>query len=327
LGLKWTIEWESDYQTTALAEGFAALLQILLADLRKIELSLFPTEVHITIEIHSGKLHIEDNPSNDRVIRKIYLPQDGLGPELVFGVAATILKVVSAYPEKKFLRIIQDRMKLGLVAKTNPHAPYDVLFREFYPKDGYDALHKLGLQSAPLGAEVMISTHEDLNGPSGIHKDYDRGESLQSIKNRYAKSPGLLKYTLPRLMKTESFRSTVAALRGDGWKDWHILLAVGGIRLNFVANQTIPKGAKFEEYRKTFGQLMDRDEAESDPPPPPDMFTIDDLQRALTFSQLSTLKGMGFDCWQETPVTKAVDAFLQRFNYWVDDVDHGDPFA
>lgn len=326
LGVKWHVEWENNYQTTVIAEGFVAMIQILLTDLRKIELSLFPTEVNIAIEVDSDKLRIEDTPSNERVIRKVFLPEKGITPELVFGVATTILKVVSAYTHDQFLTIIQQRMRLGLPQKTSPHAPYDVLFREFYLEDEYEALHKLSVGSGLDVPSFTAETHEGLNGPSGIHKDYDPDKSRQAIENRYRNSMALLKHTLPRLMKDKTFPLTVVALRNAGWKDWHILLALGGVRLNFVMDQVLPKTASASEHKKVFKELLDRDELESDPAPPPELFTSDKLRFALKLSQLSTLTGMGFDCWQETPVTDAVDAFLRRFNYWTDDVTHVDPF-
>jgi hypothetical protein len=326
LGIRWNVEWESDYHTTVMAESFIALLQILLTDLRKAELSLFPTQVDLTLKLHSAKLHIEEEPSNERVIRKVFLPKEGITPGLVFGIATTILMVVSAYPQDRFLSIIQHRVELGLPNKTNPHAPYDVLFREFYLEDDYEALHKL---AAGNGLEVptfMIETNSGLNGPSGIHSEYEPGKSRQEIENRYRRSSGLLKHTLPRLMKEGNFHLTVSALRSEGWKDWHILLATGGVRLNFVIDQILPKTANADEHMRVFQGLLKRDELESDPAPPPEIFTLDKLRFSLRLSQLSTLKGMGFDCWQQTPVTDAVDAFLRRFNYWIDDVPHADPF-
>lgn len=93
------------------------------------------------------------------------------------------------------------------------------------------------------------------------------------------------------------------------------MLAIGGIRLNFVANQTTSRDARDEHYKKAFRELMEREETESDPAPPEAMFTVEEMRRALTLSQFSTLKGMGLECWQQTPVIRAVDAFLQRFNF------------
>jgi hypothetical protein len=243
LGLKWTIEWTNDYETTAMAEGFVALLQILLTDLRNIELSLFRTEVHVILELHSGDLRIEDIPSNDRVIRKVFLPKQRMAPELILGVASTILKMVSGYPHDKFLNIIGARMRLGLMNKTNPHSPYDVLFREFYPRDDYDKIHSFTSDSSLSIPDALMETAKALSGIAGLHHDYDAGKSHEAIRNRYRNTLKGLTYTLPRLLKEENFRATVASLRKDGWKDWHILSAVFSIRLNFVVNQMVPSTA------------------------------------------------------------------------------------
>jgi len=302
------------------------MVQILLTDLRKIELSLFRTEVDLAIRLHTGLLRIEETPSNERIIREIFLPEKGTTPELVFGVAATILKVVSAYPEDQFLTIIEKRMKLGLPRKTNPHAPYDVLFQEFYSEDDYEALHKLAVGSGIEVPAFTTETHIGLTGVTGIHKDYDPAKSRQAVENRYRRSPKLLKITLPRLMKDDNFRSVVATLREERWKDWYILLATGGVRLNFAVDELLPKKAGPEEHKQILNKLMDCEESESDPAPPAEIFTIEKLRFALKLSQFSTLKSMGFDCWQQTPVTDAVDAFLRRFNYWTDDAPHPDPF-
>ncbi len=326
LGTRWAVEWETKYKTTAMAEGFVALLQILLTDLRNTELSLLRTEVRLTIKLHSGKLQIDEVPSNDRVVRTIFLPEHRMEPELVLGVAATVLKMVSAYPHDQFTKIIAGRMNLGLATKINPHAPYDVLFREFNSEDDYRTLHALANDSAIALPAFTIRTSEGLGGLDGIHQDYDAVESLHDIQTRYDVASKQLKHTLPRLLKDERFRSTVTALRKHGWKDWHILVAAGGVRLNFVIDRTVPRGADFREWKRMAAGLMDRDEAESDPQPPTELFTEESLRTHLRAIQLSTLSGLGFDCWQPTPVHDAIDKFLRRFNYWTDDVPHADPF-
>lgn len=321
LGMEWTVEWENDYDTTAVAEGFVALLQIFLTDLRKIELSLLPSRVQLTIERHSGDLQIEEIPSNSEVVRKIRLPEK-IAPDLVLGVAGSILTMVSAWPHEKFLKIIEARMKLGLAKKTNPHAPYHILFWEFYSKEDYEHLHGLVLETPPTIPSFTIGTSELLKGPSGVHPEYDPAESRRLVANRYKNTLRQLKFTLPRLLEGDGFRSTIAGLRSQGWKDWHILLSMANIRFNFLVDHT----ADIEEYKKAASQIMDRDETESDPRVPAELFTIEKLRFGLRMSQLSTLKGLGFHCWQPTPVHEAVDRFLARFNYWSDDVAHEDPF-
>jgi hypothetical protein len=81
------------------------------------------------------------------------------------------------------------------------------------------------------------------------------------------------------------------------------------------------------EYRVVAEQIASRDEKDSDPAPPANLFATEELIRALKFSQMSTLKALGFDCWQQTPNLAGVDRFLRRFNYWTDDLPHPTIFA
>ena len=326
LGVKWKVEWRSDYDTTATVEGFVAMLQIVLADLRRVELSLLRTEVVINIALHSGELQIEDVRSNARVERNVKLPAKQMTPELVLGVALTILKMVSAYPHEEFKNIIDERMRRGLMQKINPHASYEALFKEFYLEADYDELHKQSMGSLNAVPDFIIPTPAALEGLSGIHKDYDPTKSRKAIENRYRNALKGLKLSLARLLKHSAFRSTVNELRSEGWKDWHILLALFGVRLNFVLDQILGKSANVEDRLKLTKELMDREELASDPQPPVELFTSDKLRLSLRMSKLSTLRTLGFHCWQETPNLDAIDQFLSRFNYWTDDVPHPDPF-
>jgi hypothetical protein len=172
----------------------------------------------------------------------------------------------------------------------------------------------------------MIETHEGLRGFLGTHGDYDPAKSRKAIENRYRNALRGLKVSLSRLLKYPPFRSIVNELRAEGWKDWHILLALFGVRLNFVVDQALEKTAGPEDRVKRTKELMDREEVASDPEPPVELFTSDKLRIALRMSKLSTLKTLGFHCWQQTPALDAIDQFLNRFNYWTDDVPHPDPF-
>jgi len=326
LGLRWHISWQNDFHTTAAAEGFCALLQILLADIRAIEMSILEADVDLHLSLHDKAFQIEEVSSNERVIRKIYLPKANLDPGIVFAIATTILAMVSAIPQRSFLRVIRNRMKTGILKKTNPHAPFQDLFREFYlERDFARFRHFLGDLQIKI-PEYLIETHEDLRGSKGLHPEYRRDESLTAIRKRYARTTGLLRFTLPRLKAHPPFADSVTVLKQEGWKDWHILLAAGNIRLNYIIHSRLPTDASPEQHLALVNEIMGKDECESDPSPPLDKFTIEELRKALKFSQLSTLRQLGFDCWQKTPVHSSIDAFLGRFNYWVDDVEHANPF-
>jgi hypothetical protein len=78
--------------------------------------------------------------------------------------------------------------------------------------------------------------------------------------------------------------------------------------------------------RKASRILFERDENESDPSVPLELFSFENLKQALAISQLSTLQGLGFGSSRRTPIFKGVNQLLERFNYWTDDAEHPEIF-
>ncbi len=326
MSARWFVEWPNDYQTAQIAEGFCATLQIFLEDLHNVELSLMPADVFLNIELHDGNLEIKDNSDNKQISLDIHLPRTTGGmPDsavLVHSVAACALQMLSAISRDEFLKIHETRFKMGLMRKLLPYASYDRLFREFYCEEDFAAHYNNSRGVAPELPRLVGKTSADLSGPSGAHPAYDEEKSKRLIQSRYEAFPGLLRYTLPRLETNPQFVGTVRELREQGWKDWHILQAMANIRMNHVINATLPRGASMDQFKKAGSILFTRDEVDSDPAPPAELFTVSELKRALIMSQPSTLKGLGFTVSQRAPNFEGLDRFLSRFNYWVDDVPH-----
>lgn len=226
LGARWFVEWNNEYESAQAAESFCATLQILLEDLRAVELSLLPSDVYLRIRLHGAKLTIEDDSDNQKIQLNVALPETasagGGKPEMaavVQGVAASALKLLSPIPQEAFLKLYEQRAKAGLLGKLYPYAPYDRLFREFYSgeqfKDHYDHSRtvEVNLDSTVAKSDPALS------GPSGLHPSYAKAHSERQIQRRYEKCLLQLKYTLPRLRADSGFLETVAELRKQGWKD------------------------------------------------------------------------------------------------------------
>jgi hypothetical protein len=113
----------------------------------------------------------------------------------------------------------------------------------------------------------------------------------------------------------------VAELRKQGWKDWHILQAVANVRLNYILNAA-PGSPSLAELKMAGKSLFNREEQPADPVVPLERLTVAELERALTFSQASTLKALGFEAPHRTPNFSGLNRFLERFNYWTDDIPH-----
>jgi hypothetical protein len=329
LGVRWFVEWPNDFQTVQTAESLCVALQILLADLRTTELAILPSDVCLDISLHDGPLQIENLPSNEKVSLVVRLPRDSSAQdrtwdksEIVHVVVASALMMVSALSHERFKEAYESRLKAGLITKLSPYAGYDRLFSEFYSEEAFVRHYGHSFSVTLPHPPTAVETDAGLSGPVGLHPEYSKKRSDDAITRRYKLSSTQLKYTLPQLLKDSPFLTAVRELRQEGWKDWHILQAAASIRLNYVVGTTLSPGSNIEEHKRAAKILYQRDEEESDPMPPVGLFTISELRQALKMSQLSTLRGLGFHCWQKTPNFEGVDCFLKRFNYWTDDVPH-----
>jgi hypothetical protein len=329
LGLRWFADWENSYETTKVAESFCAVLQIFLVHLARVELSLFPADVYLRIELHKGQFSIETIPDNEHVRLRIRLQEPASGnadlsdhTAIVHGVGTSVLKIVSAIPKESFIKMYASQLNKGLQPKLAPYAPYARLYEEFYGRAAFAEIYEKARSGVPYAGLVAVKTHADLSGPNGLHPQYSRKESERAIRRRYERVPGMVKFTLARLLGDGAFIRAIAALRKEGWKDWHFLLAVANIRQNYVIHQRVGPASGPAEYRAVAEEIASRDEKDSDPAPPAKLFGTEELKKALRLSQMSTLKALGFECWQQTPNLAGIDRFLRRFNYWTDDLPH-----
>jgi hypothetical protein len=331
LGIRWFVDWENNYQTAQAAEGFCATLQILLEDLKNTEMSLLRADVFLKIELHDGGLEIRNDSDNKKVSLVVLLPRtpdakSGL-PEraaIVQGVAASALKTLSAMPREQFLKVYEQRVKAGLLDKLFPYAVYDRLFREFYSDADFSEHYSHSREVAVALPKAVARTAPGLAGPAGLHPAYSKSASERTIGRRYERLAGQVRITLPRLAQNADFLDVLRELRRLEWKDWHILQAIASLRLNFVIDATVPRGSDLRRLQEASHVLANRDEEVGDPAPPSELLTVEELKRALVMTQLSTLKGLGFECAQRTPNFEGLDRLLRRFNYWTDDVPHSE---
>jgi hypothetical protein len=269
LGLDWRFEWKTEYEIDRQAHALAAYLQILLADFAEVELSIIPGEVSVRVEVHDGELDILEAADNDRVSRLVRLPRIASDSKLELSgiaesVAAVLLKTVSALPHDKFDQRFEGQLVRGLSTRLRVYRPSESLFEEFYSRDSYEALYAIGRSSSFSVPEHVVKTWEGLDGPQGLHPDYSESESLAAARNRYKNAPPLLRKTLPRVLANRTTRRTLQDLRQQGWKDWHLLLAIENVQFNYLAKvvpeykEVVERGNKEEIFRLRFGQNGER---------------------------------------------------------------------
>jgi hypothetical protein len=326
LAIDWTVEWEPTFYTTAQAEAFVAMLQIVLLDLNNEELSLGVSAVYCRIESHDGGYEVSSVPDNDRFSVLIKLSREADPTLNVLSFVMWVLANSSAMPNSEFMTIFERHFVQGLGHKIHPYVPYSTLFQEFYPLDEFDKLYSCASKYQPHSHFGHPEPVKELAGDPGLHPNYNQQESFKAIGNRYYRSLKFLKYSLPRLAKEGKFLDTVATLREEGWKDWHILLALVNIRFNHVIHSTIGAHAPIEQFKATHSLLNKRDEEADDPLVPLEKCTVKRMHESLEMSKASTLIGYELELHQRTPNLDGLDKLLSRFNYWTDDVSHPDPF-
>lgn len=320
LGILWRVEWASQYEGERHGEALCAVLQIVLAALTGTEFSAIATEVAIVLDTsHSGKLEIKQVADNDVLRFSLSLDSGRVTAlEEQLAVVYHVLAACSAIRSEEFKTRFEEEFQRDLPRRIGVYiSPADV-FRQFYSQPRYEELH----QDDPPGPGESEPTRplKEVSEVSALHPQFDEREAIQLIENRYRNTTKMFPITLRQLSKNAEFQKLISKLRDNGWKDWHILLAVTNVRLNFLVDVHDPR------YKELMRAAMKRGETMQDPLTPDTAFDEKSLRIALKFSQISTVTGMGFRVHQMTPNTPGVDAFLRRFRYWELDAPHSDPF-
>ena len=122
------------------------------------------------------------------------------------------------------------------------------------------------------------------------------------------------------------FRETVKKLRLEGWKDWHILMAIASITVNYRVNRL---GYKYsDDLKKKFIEQMSLKETSNSIPVPLVEFGETELKNHLYTSMLSTLKIFDLEYKANLLVKSALKEFLEkRCHYFYDDTPHEDFFS
>ena len=154
-----------------------------------------------------------------------------------------------------------------------------------------------------------------------LSKYYDKAKAEELIKVRYTNSIPAIRFTLKRIVPTNHFQNLKNRLRNEGWKDWHILLALDNLVLNYRMSELgIRTIQDMNNFRKKF---MQEEEKEESLIVPLDQINEENMKNNLKLSMLSTLKGYSFSLEGKMIDPEEISKFLaEKFNYWEDDVDH-----
>lgn len=159
---------------------------------------------------------------------------------------------------------------------------------------------------------------------NNLSKFYDKEVSEEMINNRYKNCIAPVKFTLIQILPSRKFQNLKNILRQNGWKDWHILLAIDNLTIIYRMTK---EHIKTPEEAKASSLKFLEEEKINDIEIPLSVFTEENMHEALRGSMLSTLKLLGFSIPLKTIDTQKVETFLrEKFNYFEDDIDHSNIF-
>jgi hypothetical protein len=116
----------------------------------------------------------------------------------------------------------------------------------------------------------------------------------------------------------------VAEQRSDGWKDWHILMAVFNIIFNYrraVQGESLRDPAVRESWEPN------APEDPSDPMIDLAELNADALRKALMFSTGATVDALGLVIRAQFTPAELLRILATRYGYWENDIPHDDPFS
>jgi len=332
-GISWQFNWENDLVTTAKSEQLISLFQILFAECIERDLLLLKNDVLIKLSL-GNEYTIQNQHQEDRFIWLVVLPQNipSNQEEIdryyneALGVAIQIFSELSLLPRAQIEILLEELFNEGFMHKAFAGNSYEALFIDLVPKDLYDEILTLNKIFYLVDLNYANKTHKLLKWKDSVISSYNKKKSEELISERYKNSIIPISLTLQKLKNKPFFRETVKKLRLEGWKDWHILMAMASIAVNYRATEIGYKDLD-DAKKKTIEQMLLKETLTSITVPLNE-FGEKELKNHLYMSMISTLKMIGLEYKSPLLVKSAIKEFLEkRYCYFSDDIPHEDFFS
>ncbi len=336
-GVRWRLRWPNDYAPLRVSLEVVAFLQIAISELAGSDLDIIPGTLLAEIELtDDASVSAEPVPDNSvcrwsfRVPRAPLRGTDGV-EEFRYQMLTCFVKIVSslsAMPDEQFIEIFRREVAPHLFAHDFFARRLPELLDFFAGRERFGAVGRRDC-AAPLDAGTWESPEvKALSWVKTPHPKYDEAIALQQVRRRYEVSLAGLCYTLPRVMADPAFQETVAALRTDGWKDWHVLVAMLNAVANYRVNRRIDARANEERYAEAMKDKLFSPEKPESPPVPTTHLTRELLRMHLLMALNSGLSSEGLQFHHRTPNIDSIFNYARhRWRYFDLDVEHPDIFA
>lgn len=336
-GVHWRLRWPNDYDTLRVALEVTAFLQIAIAELAGCDLDIIPGTLLAEIELTDDAAVVaEPVPDNSACRWRFRVPRSPLrgttGVEefrsQMFACFVDIVRSVSAMPGEQFIEMFRQEVA--------PHLFAHDFFARRLPEllDFFAGRQRFGVVgrhdcAAPLDASTWEPPEvKALAWVKTTHPKFDETTALQQVCRRYEVSMAGLRYTLPRMMADFAFQQTVASVRADGWKDWHVLMAMLNAVANYRVNQRFNPRGNEEHYAEAMNDEIFSPEKPDSPPVPAAHLTRELLRMHLLMALNSGLRSEGLQFHHRTPNIDGMFTYARhRWCYFDLDVEHPDVFG
>jgi hypothetical protein len=340
-GLRWRIRARNTFDDVRAAERLAAAVQVITAALGDDDLVLAEATVEVrvkTVRPRQGGAVVDRPPkptgsASDGAHRWEAVLTRDLGPysvnvhtatSEVVAIATAILLSMSLLPGDSIVSVLERVGRDGtLILAAFPHIRYDRAYAVL-SLDDFAERERQALGSFGPGGFGEVLTAEYLAPVRGPGPTF-RGETpAERVPGRYHAFANTLRITLPRLVRENSVQQAISELRSEGWKDWHLLMAISNLVINF---RIAKSGSDISDpaVRERFMRLEPEDPCEEEIDPA--MITTDALRMQLLFSAGATADALGLEPSGALSPEEIQHVLATRYSYWQDDAPHDDPFS
>ncbi|KAB8151625.1 hypothetical protein EZY14_017105 [Kordia sp. TARA_039_SRF] len=342
-GSEWNIEFQNDFLSNSIGEEFASLIQIIQSEiaLNDVDFHLTEGRINIIIELVENPKGPEQLPSNSEYHWKVFLPvlnskeptEKNMHYAAITVAFQLILNELSLLPADDFHEKFHSLFKKGLGNRALTINAYQRAYRDLISEDKFKESMRNKFQSEILNIQQHES--ETLSSKKNDSPLYNRDTSIENIRGRYKNCIDVIHLTLERLKQSDQFNSELNRLKGEGWLDWQIVLALYNNIVDLKAKNLLRQNGKkysndeewLEDFQKIFHEIRFKDEKETYVEIPITELIGQNLELQLKQVAHHVLKSFGLESKSRFPNFKALKSFLnERFRFQEDEVEELSPF-
>lgn len=333
LGIEWNIRFTNSIAMNAVAEEFAALLQIILCEISLMGVDLHLVEMPITINLTKTDqyhLSLSQQMSNDEAIWDLAIPvlaetvQKNV--QMHYAYLSTSIRVllsnISLLPDEEFYTTfdtLYTKQKLGekgLILNT-----YQKVYLSFVNEQQFDNSQRSAFN--PVDFPDFNAAVPGLYTPTGgLSPRYSQDSTLDKIEGRYQNARKRLSVSLNIWKQDNDFKIFIDGLREAGWLDWQILLALSNFvissKVNIVLERNPPTSKEEAQLRtkELYQQMLTQTEDQNYIPIPLEWLYSEEFSFHLNKLPVDVLDSYGLQNGMKYPNFKAVRKYLsERFKF------------